>query len=126
MKRGKYITDSELKILKIIWDAGEPISIRDITIKLEKQVIFWKNRTMLSFLRNMEQKEVVSKIKRGVTNYYYPLIEREGYVQEEMEKFLDAYFKGSVSGFLSAFCKQEDISEEEIRIIKRWVNDFNE
>lgn len=122
----KKVSESELKILQIIWQAGEPISIAGIIAELKKQDVQWAHRTVTTFLKRMEEKQVVAIEKRGIAYYYYPLVEKEEFTKNAAKKFLKTHFSNSLSHFLFAFTGDNDVSKEELEEIKKWTEKFQE
>ena len=64
------ITKSEQKLLRLLWREG-PMSVMQITGKLEQET-GWSKQAVISFLRRMETKELVTYEQKGRTRYYLP------------------------------------------------------
>ena len=93
----KKIPDAELELMMVIWDSEEPISRMDIEMKMEngRDVV---PSTILSLLSRLEKREFLRKEKQGNINYYYALVDKTEYLQEEGQRVLDKMFGGVCHG----------------------------
>ena len=120
----KRLSDSETIILKVLWEAEEPLSIAQITELLQKKNGNWAYTTVATFLKRMENKELVSAKKVGRSYYYKPEV-KEGETVTGAVKYVDKYFKGSLNEFLAAFTKEKGLTAEEIKELKEWVEELD-
>ncbi|MDD4803091.1 MAG: BlaI/MecI/CopY family transcriptional regulator, partial [Syntrophomonas sp.] len=90
----KRLPDSELEIMMIIWEAGQPVSSAYIMKKLvgEKN---WANTTVLNFLSRLVDRGFLETSKRGRFNYYKPLVDESEYLKKESKSFLEKMHKSS-------------------------------
>ena len=72
VKEIKKVTEAEYKVLEVLWESSEMMTVNQIMEELRKKGTIWANRTILVFLNNLEKKEAVSKQKQKITYYYYP------------------------------------------------------
>ena len=80
MPAKKRITESEYEILKVMWDAGEPMSAPQITEKLKEKG--WQRTTVATLLTRLCEKDGAAFETRGLL---LPEDERER-VQTERDK----------------------------------------
>ena len=126
IKEIKKVTEAEYKVLEVLWESNEMMTVNQIMEELRKKGTIWANRTILVFLNNLEKKEAVSKQKQKITYYYYPIIAKKDFVKNESNDFLKKYFSGSLKGFLSLFIDDDDsITEEEWKELRDWVDKFD-
>ena len=126
VKEIKKVTEAVYKVLEVLWESSEMMTVNQIMEELRKKGTIWANRTILVFLNNLEKKEAVSKQKQKITYYYYPIIAKKEFVMNESKNFLQKYFSGSLKGFLSMFTADNDsITEEEWKELQDWVNKFD-
>lgn len=119
----KSISASEQKVLNVLLNRqGEKTTVREICSILEGQGIKWATRTVSTFLDRIEQKGYAAHEKIGITNYYYSTVKKEDYRMIEGRKLLDTYFDGSIKNFIAAFSEEEEVSDEDIAELKKWVN----
>lgn len=126
MPKIKKVTEAEYKVLEVLWESNEMMTVNQIMEELRKKGTIWANRTILVFLNNLEKKEAVSKQKQKITYYYYPIIAKKDFVKKESKNFLKKYFSGSLKGFLSTFTSDRDsITEQEWKELQDWIDHFD-
>ena len=69
------ITDSELEVMEVLWQAGEPLPLQPIRTQLER-TRGWDGSTVKTLLRRLCEKGAVEAEKRAAF-YYRPLLSRE-------------------------------------------------
>lgn len=111
------LSNSELEVMQVLWDAGEPKNTKEICSALapEKE---WKYTTVSTLLGRMQEKGAISHEKRGKFFYYSPTIERSEYQKSRTHDFLNRMFGGSAKNMVAALIDDEDITQEEIEEIR--------
>lgn len=117
----KKISDAELEILEVLWAAGEALNANDIRIRLNQKKD-WERTTVLTLIRRLLDKGVISQEKREVY-YYTPCMERNSYVKEETKSFVNKFFKGSAKNLAAALIADEDMSKEEMEELRAYFRD---
>jgi BlaI family penicillinase repressor len=102
-------TTRELEILKILWDEG-PSSVRAVHRRLTERNPDVAYNTAQTFLRIMEDKELVSHAVEGRTFIYTPRYSRD----ENTLRFLDRVFDGAASQLVSSLLRSERVSRGEL------------
>lgn len=108
----KKIPDAELELMMIIWDAGRPVTRVEIEENLSDDRGVLPN-TILSLLTRLEKRGFVKKERDGKLNYYSALVEKEPYLKEAGQGFLNRMFRGSLKNFAAALYDGEELSKEE-------------
>lgn len=108
----KKIPDAELELMMIIWDAGRPVTRVEIEENLSNDRGVLPN-TILSLLTRLEKRGFVKKERDGKLNYYSALVEKEPYLKEAGQGFLNRMFRGSLKNFAAALYDGEELSKEE-------------
>lgn len=108
----KKIPDAELELMLIIWDAGRPMTRVEIEENLSDDREVLPN-TILSLLTRLEKRGFVKKERDGKLNYYSALVEKEPYLKEAGQGFLNRMFRGSLKNFAAALYDGEELSKEE-------------
>lgn len=108
----KKIPDAELELMMIIWDAGRPLTRVEIEENLSDDREVLPN-TILSLLTRLEKRGFVKKERDGKLNYYSALVEKEPYLKEAGQGFLNRMFRGSLKNFAAALYDGEELSKEE-------------
>ena len=118
----KKIPDAELELMMIIWDAGRPLTRVEIEENLSDDREVLPN-TILSLLTRLEKRGFVKKERDGKLNYYSALMEKEPYLKEAGQGFLNRMFQGSLKNFAVALYDGEELSKEEAtELLEFWEN----
>jgi BlaI family penicillinase repressor len=112
MSRIPGITESELEVMKLLWE-NNPLSANEIIYSLADKMN-WSSQTIKTFLNRLLNKEVIGFEKNGRNYQYYPLVSQDEYLKAENKSFLHQFYNGTVSMLFSKFLEEEEISEEEI------------
>jgi predicted transcriptional regulator len=102
-------TARELEILKILWEEG-PGSVRAVHRRLTERNPELAYNTTQTFLRIMEEKQLVSHAVEGRTFIYTPRYSRD----ENTVRFLDRVFDGAASQLVSSLLRSERLSRDEL------------
>ena len=111
------ITDSEYEIMKMLWKAGDKMTVSDVVKELDGNN--WTASTVSTFLQRLLKKEVISCDKKGKTNLYYPLLKQSEYDMSETENFLSKIYKGSVKNLVAALYENKKLSKEDMSDLKK-------
>ena len=122
----KKVSESELKVLNILLKSEAKLTVREIIAILESEGTKWATRTVSTFLERMERKGFVGHERRGITNYYYALVEDQVYRHKEAKSFLETHFDGSIRQFLTAFVEEGAVSDEALDEIREWIKEFDD
>ena len=114
------ISDSEMEIMRIIWRKNAEVSAAQL---LDELTIRWKQTTVLTFLKRLVDKGILSVRKEGKTNYYSPLISENEYKTQQTRGFLKEVHSGSVSNFLTALYGGQKPDKEEMEELKKWFEE---
>ena len=113
------ISDSEMKIMNLIWDAGAPVTTAWITQRLGDG-IEWKATTILTFLARLEEKGCITVRINGRQNLYQAAVTRECYQREETRSFVEQIHGGSYRSLFAALCAPGELEAGEIEELRRW------
>ena len=113
------ISDSEMKIMDLIWQAGRPVTTAWITQRLGDG-IEWKATTILTFLARLEEKGCLTVEKQGRQNLYRAAVSREDYRREETQSFFQQIHGGSYHSLFAALCAPGQLDAQEVEELRRW------
>ena len=120
------LPESELEVMLILWEKnGEEMSVNEVWEALDKQ----KKITMgalHSYLNRLEEKGFLAFRKEGKYKILRPLVKKEDYMEQEGEMLLGRFFGGSVGKFVNCLYDKNRLSAEDIRELKRFVEEFEE
>lgn len=120
MKFFQSLSESEMEIMRYVWDPGEAVTT---SILLE---VFahkgWKAQTVSTFLTRLADKGALRVEKRGKANVYFSALTEAEYYELEARHLVDSKYHGSVLDFLAAFYGGKGISAQEADALKRWFD----
>ena len=120
MNKKIIISDAELKILKTLWAAEQPLNAAQIRSILSENEN-WERTTVLTLIQRLLKKGVLSQEKREVY-YYAPCIKREEYVEEETKNFVKKFYEGSSRNLAAALMDSEALTREDIEELRNYFN----
>lgn len=112
MSKISKVTDSELEILKILWDSQKELSMSEIRnlIKDEKD---WDNSTIKTLVRRLCNKDIIISVKRDIL-YYKPLITRDTYSNFKTKSLIDKIYEGSAKKLISNLVSSDTLEKKDI------------
>ena len=110
------ITGSEVEVLEILWQAGEPLPVTPIRTQLGKKR-GWDASTVKTLLRRLCDKGVVTAEKREVF-YYRPLLAREEYCRWSARSLLDRVFRGNARDLIASLVEEDQLSGADLEELR--------
>ncbi len=114
------LSSTEYEIMEIIWSKGGCVTSQDIC-ELSKERN-WKAPTVLTFLKRLCEKGILTSEKRGKLRYYTPLISKDTYAQTETKAFIDELYGGSFSNLIAAMAGHADLTEDDREELKKLLD----
>jgi predicted transcriptional regulator len=118
-KKNKSLTKAEEDIMQILWQL-EKANVAAIIAQLSSPKPAYN--TVSTIVRILESKGFVGYEKQGRGHLYYPLISKDEYSYQTLQKLKDNYFKGSIKQMVSFFVNNNDISIKELESILKEIN----
>ncbi|MCI8880378.1 MAG: BlaI/MecI/CopY family transcriptional regulator [Clostridiaceae bacterium] len=113
------ISGSELTVMRVLWEAGEPIPLAVLRERLAQERS-WEPSTVKTLLRRLCTKGVVAQEKREVF-YYMPLVSEAEYHESAAGALLDQVFGGSAAGLVASLVNGNRISDGELDELRRYL-----
>lgn len=110
------ITDAELMVMRVLWEANEPLTIAEIRNILLK-TSDWNGDTMRTLLRRLCDKGAVEAQKRDVF-HYTPLVSEDEYEKFSTQSLLDKLYRGSAKDLVAALVKNNQLQPEDIEELR--------
>lgn len=120
MKEFQGLSDSEMEIMKVIWELAAPVTTSQLLDLFAHKG--WKVQTMSTFLTRLVEKGVLSVEKRGKSNVYAPALSQQEYHAQEARHVIDSMYHGDLLDFLAAFYGGKGISKTELAELKAWFD----
>lgn len=109
MLAGK-IHPSELEVMQVLWQAGEPMALADIRQKLAQRQ-GWEASTVKTLLRRLQTKGAVKLERRGI---YGALLSAQEYNAWSTQSLLDRLYAGSAKQLTAALVSEGKLSRQDI------------
>lgn len=115
------LTKSEMEIMDVFWESGEPLSRSDI-LALSQQKS-WKDSSIHILLNGLLQKNAIQQagmVKRGKTfgRTFLPTLSREEYFATTI---FSHRYQPRIVGLMEALLRREDISAGDLEAISQLV-----
>ena len=116
------LTPKEEEVMQVLWQLKKAF-VKEVVAALPDPKPHYN--TVSTIIRKMEDKGFVAHESFGNTHRYYPLISKESYKKNFMQKAIDHYFDNSYKNMVSFFAKEEKISVAELKEIISLIENKN-
>ena len=107
----------EMQFATLIWES-EPIASGEL-VKICEKKLNWKKSTTYTCLKRLCEKGIFKNEKGVVTSAFT----KEEFIAKQSEQFVEETFKGSLPGFVAAFCSRKKLTKEEIAELKKIIDE---
>ncbi len=115
---------SELTVMKVIWDAGEPVQLADIyAAATERYKKAWHYQTVSTYIRSLVKRGFLHMEQEGRAYNYTPAISEEEYLNHVMGKMARFWGKKPLKAFTCALREEEELTEEEFRKLEELIHE---
>lgn len=115
------LTDSERRILEVLWKKKEA-SVRDVTEELSKKkpVAY---TTVLTMFKVLDKKGLVHHRSEGRAFIYSAAISRSEARRQALENLLKSFFNDSPSVLAQHLIEEHDMDADELKALQQRVDD---
>jgi BlaI family penicillinase repressor len=106
------ITDSELEVMRVLWELEKELPISIIRKTLEARTD-WEASTIKTLIRRLCKKGVVLATKKEVYYYKY-LISEEEYTEYTTQSLIDKLYFGSAKKLVASLANNRKLNEDDI------------
>jgi len=114
------ISDSELEIMKALWQAGQALTITEIRSRLQGPM-GWESTTIKTLVQRLCTKGALLQEKRGVF-YYSPLIDEQEYKRWAADNLMQKLYHGSAKELVAALLHADRLTAEDVEELGAWFN----
>ncbi len=114
------ISDSELEIMKVLWESESALPVTDIREALRKRK-GWEATTVKTLVSRLVSKGVLAQEKRNVY-YYAPLITEKDYNRWATDDLIRRLYKGSARDLVAALVSSDGLTQEDIDELRSMFN----
>lgn len=115
----KQLTKAEEEIMQILWNLKEANVASIIEEMPEPKPAY---NTVSTIVRILESKGFVNHRQIGKGYNYFPVVEKEVYSNQSMNRIIDRYFDGSFKSMLSFFISRNKMDVREVEEILQEIN----
>lgn len=115
------ISETELTVLKVLWDRGFG-TVREVQAVLQEQGRTWAYTTVQTLLNRLQGKRYAHCEKGGTAHIYRPAVTREQLLQNRLHALADAFCEGTASPLVLALVEGGRFTPEEIESFRRMLD----
>jgi predicted transcriptional regulator len=125
--RHEQPTPGELEILKILWNRGEPTSVRDVLDSVNDDAKPRRAYTsVMSLLNVMTDKGLLRRFPQGRAFLYEPVSPREQTLRSLLGETLKRVYNGSASLLVAHLLEQSHPSGDELDQIRALLDQYQD
>lgn len=114
-------TESEMKILQVLWDKGQS-SVRDVYESLGQKEVGYT--TILKLMQIMLEKNMVVRDTSSKSHLYCANISKEKIQNLFLDRMIETVYNGNTSRLIMQALGNHNASKEEIDLIKQYLNNL--
>lgn len=111
------ISDSELEVMKVLWQAEDALPVTDIRETLQRSR-GWEATTVKTLVNRLVGKGVIAQEKRNVF-YYSPLISEKEYNSWATHNLISRLYNGSARELVAALVHSEGLTQDDIEELRQ-------
>lgn len=113
------LTERELDLMTVLWDHG-PSTVAEVRAALEDDLAY---TTVLTLLRVMEEKGLVSREEEGRAHRYSPRVERAEARSSALRRMTLRLFGGNPELLLTRLVEDEEWSERDLQRMRALLDE---
>src|SRR6187549_2149643 len=106
--------DRELDVMGVLWDLGSG-TVAEVRDKLPADLAY---TTVLTILRNLEAKELVTHTAEGKAHRYVPKVARRAARRSALTRIVDKLFHGSPEQLIAQLVEDESLTAEDMQRLR--------
>lgn len=118
------ITDSELEVMRALWQAGDALPVTEIRRQLQART-GWESTTIKTLVQRLLKKGVIAQEKRNVF-YYAPLVSEREYNDWATGALVSKLYRGSAKALAAALVSSRDLTKEDVEELRAMFNGEDE
>jgi predicted transcriptional regulator len=121
-KKTLTLTNAEHRIMEVIWARGSA-TVAEVVEALKGRDAY---TTILTLMRILKVKGYLASRKEGRAFVFMPRVDRNTVARKAVHQLLSKFFAGSPSELVLAFLREEELTPEELEVIKKKIVDSEE
>ena len=115
------ITDSELEVMHVLWEAADALPIADIRRTMNERR-GWEATTTKTLVQRLCQKGAVAQEKRQVF-YYRALVSEKEYNDWATGDLIRRLYRGSAKDLVAALVNSDELTTEDIEELRAMLRE---
>ena len=111
--------ERELDVLGVLWQHG-PCTVPEVRDRLPDDLAY---NTVLTVLRNLEAKDVVSHGEAGRYHRYFATIAQDRVQRRLVTRLVDKLFRGSPLGLMAHLVEGQRLSAADVQQLQQMLNE---
>lgn len=111
--------EREIDVMQVLWDRGSGTAA-EVRKALDATVAY---NTVLTILRNLQEKGCVRHVPEGRAHRYYPVVVEADAQQGAIGRVVDKLFNGSPERLMAHLVRNETLSATELRRLRRLLDE---
>ena len=116
-KGTRTLTNAEHRIMEVIWARGSA-TVAEVVEALDGKDAY---TTILTLMRILKAKGFLSSRKEGRAFVFAPRVDRNTAARKAVHQLLSKFFSGSPSELVLSFLREEELTAQELEVIKRKI-----
>ena len=116
-KKTLTLTNAEHRIMEVIWARGSA-TVAEVVEALKGKDAY---TTILTLMRILKVKGYLASRKEARAFVFVPKVDRETVARKAVHQLLSKFFSGSPSELVLAFLREEELTPEELDMIKQKI-----
>ncbi|WP_334136648.1 BlaI/MecI/CopY family transcriptional regulator [Muricomes intestini] len=116
----KKLPGAEFEVMKTIWANEPPVTTNMLMEQLGNQK-GWKLQTLITLLLRLVDRGFVRTEKNGKQRTYYPLVDKERYLEFETSSFIERFHDHSIVSLVNTLYDGKDLNASDLDALSRWL-----
>jgi predicted transcriptional regulator len=121
-KKTNSLTNAEHRIMEVVWARGSA-TVAEVVEALQGKDAY---TTILTLMRILKAKGYLSTRKEGRAHVFSPRVDRQTAARKAVHQLLSKFFSGSASELVLSFLREEELTPEELEVLKQRIMDTEE
>lgn len=121
--RPKPVSDTELEILKVLWDLGEG-TVRDVLDHLNAHGKEWAYTTAQTLIGRLQEKGFVESEKEGRAYLFRPTVSRDDLLGQSLEELAERVCDGSTVPLLLHLVQSKRFTPRDIERFRQLLDEL--
>jgi BlaI family transcriptional regulator, penicillinase repressor len=122
-QRRPELSDSELAVLKVLWDLGAG-TVREVNAELSGRGRRWAYTTVLTLLMRLQTKGCVASEKGEPANTFRPTVSRDELLQWRLSELENDLCEGATSPLVHALVSGKRFTAKDIAHFRRLLDEL--